>query len=44
MHIHVSALDGIKIFMYVIVFGFFWRVIAGYLSDNSVGQAMSFLY
>jgi hypothetical protein len=44
MHIHVGALDAVKVFMYVIVVGFFWRIIAGYFSDSPVGQAMAFLY
>lgn len=44
MHIHVGALDAVKVFLYVIIVGFFWRVIAGYLSDNPIGQGMAFLY
>lgn len=44
MHIHVGALDAVKVFLYVVVVGFFWRIVAGMMSDNAVGQAMSFLY
>jgi len=44
MHIHVGALDAIKIFLSVVIVGFFWRIVAGYFSDNPVGQAMSFVY
>lgn len=44
MHIHVGALDAVKVFLYVIIVGFFWRVVAGMLSDNPIGQAMSFLF
>lgn len=44
MHIHIGALDAIKVFLYVIVVGFFWRVIAGHFSENPIGQAMAFLY
>lgn len=44
MHIHVGALDMVKVFLYVVIVGFFWRVIAGKMSDNPIGQAMAFLY
>lgn len=44
MHIHIGALDAVKIFLAVVVVGFFWRVAAGWMSDNSIGQAMSFIY
>jgi hypothetical protein len=44
MHIHIGALDAVKVFLYVIIVGFFWRIIAGSLSDSPVGQAMSYLY
>lgn len=44
MHVHLGALDAIKVFLYVIVVGFFWRMIAGKLSDGPIGQAMAILY
>jgi hypothetical protein len=44
VHIHVGALDAFKVFLYVIIIGFFWRIIAGKMSDNPIGQAMAFLY
>jgi hypothetical protein len=44
MHIHIGALDAIKVFLYVIIVGFFWRIVAGMMSDSPVGQAMSYLY
>lgn len=44
MHIHVSLLQGLAAFLSVIVFGFFWRLIAAHNSGNSWGQAMSFIY
>jgi len=44
MHIHVGALDALKVFLYVIIVGFFWRVAAAQLSDNPIGQAMAYLY
>lgn len=44
MHIHLGVLHAFSIFLSVIVIGFFWRLIAAHNSDNSVGQAMSFIY
>lgn len=44
MHIHIGALDAAKAFLGVIIIGFFWRLIAGHLSDSPVGQAMAFVY
>lgn len=44
MHVHLGILHGATIFASVIVFGFFWRLLAGMNADNSLGQAMSFIY
>jgi hypothetical protein len=44
MHVHVGIMLGVATFLHVIIIGFFWRLIAGHNSDNSVGQAMSFIY
>lgn len=44
MHVHLGALHGLVIFMSVIVYGFFWRLLAAHNSDNALGQAMSFVY
>ncbi len=44
MHIHLGLVSAIKVFLEVLVVGFFWRLIAMHNSDNSVGQAMSVLY
>lgn len=44
MHIHSGALHAATVFLSVIVIGFFWRLIAGHLSDTPVGQAMAFVY
>jgi hypothetical protein len=44
MHIHVGLLHGFIVFLTVVVFGFFWRVIAAHNSQNALGQAMSFIY
>ena len=49
MHIHISMIDGIKTFLYILIGAFFWRL-ASYNavnSDNdilqSIGKAMSFI-
>ncbi len=44
MHIHIGLLDAVRIFLEVIVIGFFWRLLAAHQSDNALGQAMSFIY
>ena len=44
MHIHVGALEAVKAFLAVIIVGFFWRLLAAHNADNSLGQAMSFVY
>jgi hypothetical protein len=44
VHIHIGALDAVKAFLSVIIIGFFWRLIAGHLSDSPIGQAMAFVY
>lgn len=44
MHIHLGVLHALGIFASVVVVGFFWRVIAGHNANNSLGQAMSFIY
>lgn len=43
-HIHVGILHAAITFAGVLVFGFFWRVVAAHQSQNSLGQAMSFIY
>lgn len=44
MHIHLGILHALTAFASVIIVGFFWRIVAGMNADNSVGQAMSFIY
>lgn len=44
MHVHVSALDALVTFAYVLILGFLWRMLAAYWADNAVGKAMSNLY
>lgn len=44
MHIHVGLVHGATIFASVLVMGFFWRLIATHNAENSLGQAMAFIY
>ena len=44
MNIHVGASEAVKAFLAVIIVGFFWRLLAAHNADNSLGQAMSFVY
>ncbi len=44
MHIHLGILHAVGVFASVVVIGFFWRVVAAHNANNSVGQAMSFIY
>lgn len=43
-HLHVSALDAVTTFAYVIIVGFVWRMIAAKLAESPIGKAMSALY
>lgn len=50
MHIHLSALEAVATFLYVVCVGFLWRLLSASLakSDNdsvsSVGKAMATIY
>lgn len=44
MHVHMSAVSAITTFIYVVIVGFLWRVIAGLASDTPLGKAMGFIY
>lgn len=44
MHLHIGTLEAIKVFLMVIVVGFFWRLGALYWSDSPIGKSMAFLY
>lgn len=43
-HIAVGLPQFLAVSAYVIIFGFFWRTIAGRLSDKPVGQAMAYIF
>lgn len=44
MHLHIGILEAVRVFLEVIIIGFFWRVIAGHNANNAVGQGMAFIY
>lgn len=44
MHVHVSALEFVIFALYLIIFGAAWRWVAAKNSENSIGQAMAFIY
>jgi hypothetical protein len=41
---HFGILQGLSVFAYVLIFGFFWRIIAAHNHDNALGQGMAILY
>jgi hypothetical protein len=49
MHVHVSALDAVIVFMYVLIVGAIWRLAAAHLAQydgaaGRIGEAMGTLY
>lgn len=44
MHVHVSPVEFLTVACYVVIFGFIWRSLAARWADNSVGQAMAFIF
>lgn len=50
MHVHLSALEAMETFLYVILMGFLWRLASAHLaqSDNETasafGKAMATIY
>lgn len=44
MHVHISPVEFLTTAAYVIIFGFFWRVLAAKNAENKLGQAMAFIY
>lgn len=43
-HIHLGVLAGFIAFLYVLLFGTLFRLVATHLHDNAIGQAMAFMY
>lgn len=44
MHLHFGLIQGLSVFAYVVVIGFFWRLLAAHNHNNALGQAMSVIY
>ena len=44
MHVHLSALDALKTFVYVLIVGTFWRLLTWKLHNTATGQAMAIAY
>lgn len=44
MHIHIGIVAAAGAFAGVLFFGTLWRLAASHNADNSLGQAMSFMY
>lgn len=44
MHVHLSAIDAITTFLYVVIMGFLWRTLAGLAADTPIGKAMAFIF
>lgn len=44
MHIHVSVLDAMTVFIMVVLVGAVWRAIAARYASTPWGQAMAALY
>lgn len=43
-HIHLSVVEGLKVFAYVLIIGTFWRLAQIRLRDTTLGQAMALSY
>lgn len=43
-HIHLSVIDLLKTFAYVLIAGTFWRIAQLKLHNTSLGQAMALAY
>jgi hypothetical protein len=44
MRITLGAGQFLAVAAFIVVFGFFWRTLAARWKDNSVGQAMAFIF
>lgn len=49
MHVHISALDAVIIFAYVVIIGTIWRLAAAHLAQKdgnwrTIGEAMAVIY
>lgn len=44
LKIEAGALNGLIIFLFVLIFGTFWRFLSFRFKDTPMGQAMAFAY
>lgn len=44
MEFHASVIGAVQFTMYLIVIGFFWRLLSSKLVDTPFGKAMVFIY
>jgi hypothetical protein len=40
----MHVVEFLKVAMYVVIFGFFWRLISARCADKPIGQAMAYIY
>lgn len=43
-HVHLGFLDGLIVFLFVLLFGTGWRLLAARWHERPIGQAMAFAY
>jgi hypothetical protein len=43
MHNHVSAVDAVVVFAYVIIGAVIWRTVAAHNAESPLGQAMAYI-
>lgn len=43
-HLHLSALDAIVTFIYVLIIGTFWRILTFKVHNTPAGKAMALAY
>lgn len=44
MEFHASVIGAVQFAMYLVIIGFFWRLLTTKLVDTPVGRAMAFIY
>ena len=44
MHVHFGVADFLVFAAYIVIFGFFWRTLAGLNHNNALGQGMAFVF
>lgn len=44
VHIHLGPVEVVRVFAIVLLAGTLWRIVAGWLRETAIGQAMAFMY